>query len=119
MTASDVPALQRMELAAGRLFHDVGMPEIAGDDPPTADELLAAAHVLVAEDDSGVPVGYARVDLVGGQPHLEQLSVPPEHGRQGIGAALLDAAAAWAGEQGALHSFPTRRSSDLDRKSVV
>ena len=38
------------------------------------------------------PVGFARVDEVGGQAHLEQLSVQPDFGGRGIGRSLVEAA---------------------------
>ncbi|MEI2713676.1 MAG: GNAT family N-acetyltransferase [Nocardioides sp.] len=44
--------------------------------------------ILVAGDP---PIGFAHVLLIDGQAHLEQLSVHPEHGRQGIGGALIEA----------------------------
>ena len=37
--AAQLPALQDIEIAAGRSFRDVGMPEIAGDQPLPLDEL--------------------------------------------------------------------------------
>ena len=40
------------------------------------------------------------VELVDGHAHLEQLSVLPELGGQGIGTQLLDAVAGWAQGQG-------------------
>ena len=40
------------------------------------------------------------VELVDGHAHLEQISVLPEHGGQGIGTQLLDAVAGWATGQG-------------------
>jgi len=40
------------------------------------------------------------VELVDGHAHLEQLSVVPEAGQQGIGTALIDAVVAWAGARG-------------------
>ncbi len=76
------------------------MPEIANDDPPSADHLASGAALYVATDDADQPVGYALVELVDGHAHLEQVSVVPEHGRQGIGAALLDAVADWARARG-------------------
>lgn len=93
----DFGRLQEIELLAGRLFADVGMPEIAEHEPPTFDELATAPAVLVAVDDEDRPVGYAMVVRVDGRPHLEQISVDPAAGRRGHGAALLDAVQAWAG----------------------
>jgi GNAT superfamily N-acetyltransferase len=98
---SDWPVLQDIEVRAGALFRAVGMDEIADDDPPSDDELADAAAVLVAVDDIGELVGYAHVELVGGQPHLEQLSVLPEAGRQGVGTALIEAVVDWARQRGA------------------
>ena len=46
------------------------------------------------------PVGYIRVELVDGQPHIEGLSVRPRQMRRGIGTALVNAACQWATEQG-------------------
>jgi len=95
----DVPRLQAIEVAAGTLFAGTPHTFVVDHPPPAADELLAAAAVIVAVDDADEPVGYARIELVGGQPHLEQLSVDPAHGRTGIGTALLDAVQAWAGDR--------------------
>jgi GNAT superfamily N-acetyltransferase len=98
-TPADFDALASIEVAAGQLFREIGMDSIADDDPPSADELAAAAAVLVAElDDS--PVGYAHLELVDDHTHLEQLSVLPEHGGQGIGTALMDAVCDWARARG-------------------
>ena len=98
-TPADYAALQQVEVAAGALFRAIGMDAIADDDPPSVDELAAAAAVFVADVDD-TPVGYARVELVDGQAHLEQLSVLPEHGGRGIGTALLHAVCAWAHDRG-------------------
>ena len=63
------------------------------------ESLRAAAVVLV----SGRPaVGFARVDVVDGVAHLEQVSVLPEHTRRGIGGELVEAACRWATDQGFL-----------------
>ena len=42
------------------------------------------------------PVGFVCVELVDGIPLVWQLSVHPEHGRKGLGRALLRAACDWA-----------------------
>jgi GNAT superfamily N-acetyltransferase len=98
--AEDLPRLQEVERLAGAMFRDVGMPEIADDVPPSIEELAAAAAVFVAVDHDDQPVGYARIEVVDGHAHLEQLSVIPEHGGRGVGTALLDAVAAWAADRG-------------------
>ena len=98
--AGELARLQEIEVLAGAMFREVGMPEIAEDPPPSVEDLAAAPLVLVAADDDDVVVGYARVELVDGHAHLEQLSVVPEHGGRGIGTALLDAIADWARDRG-------------------
>ncbi|MCD6639960.1 MAG: GNAT family N-acetyltransferase, partial [Nocardioides sp.] len=55
---------------------------------PSGHERAADGFVLVAGDP---PVGFAHVVFREGHAHLEQLSVLPEHGRSGIGTALLEA----------------------------
>ena len=68
-----------------------------GIGPFTDDEdenhLEQAAVVLVVGDP---PVGFACVELVDGDPFLWQLAVHPDHGRQGLGRALVDAVCDWA-----------------------
>jgi GNAT superfamily N-acetyltransferase len=67
----------------------------AGKNNP--ESLREAAVVLVA----GRPaLGFARVDVVDGLAHLEQLSVLPEHPRTEIGGELVEAACRWAADQG-------------------
>ncbi len=95
-TPADWPVVQDIEVRAGRLFRELGMDTVADDPPPTDDELDAAAVVLVASDDLGELVGYARVELLDQHAHLEQVSVLPDRGGQGIGTSLLDAVADWA-----------------------
>jgi GNAT superfamily N-acetyltransferase len=97
---SDYRRLPEIERRAGELFRDIGMSDIADHDPYDADELASAVVVFVAADEDDEPIGYAMVDLVDGHAHLEQLSVVPEHGGEGIGTELLDAVAGWATARG-------------------
>jgi len=97
---ADHTQLQDIERRAGELFRAIGMPEIADDEPPDADHLASAAALYVAADEADEPVGYALVELVDGHVHLEQLSVVPELGGQGIGTALLEAVVDWARARG-------------------
>ena len=94
-----------MERAAGRAFRDVGMPEIAGDEPipdEVLGEYLRHGHAWVAVDPAdaaGAPAAYLVAEPVDGALHVEQVSVHPRAARRGVGRALLDhAAEAAAGE---------------------
>lgn len=91
----ELALLPALETAADQLFDDVGRGAL----PPTGelDELIDAHCVLVA---GTPPVGFARLEIVDGHAHVEQLSVHPAHGRQGIGASLLLAACQWAADEG-------------------
>jgi len=97
---SDYRKLADIERRAGELFRDVGMPEVADDPPLDADDLAAARALFIATDDDDEPIGYAMVEIVDAHAHLEQVSVVPEHGGQGVGTQLLDAVAGWAKGQG-------------------
>lgn len=97
--AADGDAIIAIELAAGERFREVGMSEIADDDPGSVDELAEYAddgRSWVAVDDTGTPVGYVLVDLVDGNAHIEQVSVVPSAQGTGIGRALIEHVAGWA-----------------------
>jgi GNAT superfamily N-acetyltransferase len=98
--ADELALLPALEAAADRLFADIGV----GPLPPAGglDELVDARCILVA---GTPPVGFARLEIVDDHAHLEQLSVHPAHGRQGLGAGLLLAACRWAADGG--HSVIT------------
>jgi GNAT superfamily N-acetyltransferase len=93
--ADELALLPALEAAADAMFERLGIGPLPG--PGTVEEFAAALVVLVAGDP---PVGLCRIDGIGGGAHLEQLSVLPEHGRRGIGRALLRAGCAWAAGAG-------------------
>jgi GNAT superfamily N-acetyltransferase len=100
----ELAALQDIERGAGRCFADVGMPEIADDEPPALEELARyqrAGRAWVAVDGTDRPVAYLIADFIDGNVHIEQVSVHPRHARQGVGRSLLEYAARWAGVEGA------------------
>lgn len=99
----DLPALRDLEVAAAEPFRDIGMPEIAGDDPEPLPVLAeyqqdGRAWVYVTPDDQ--PVAYLLVSEVDGHAHIAQVSVRPDHARRGLGAALIERAADWARSAG-------------------
>jgi len=99
----DLPALQDIERAAGRWFRDIGMPEIADDEPLTLDELAVyqrAGRAWAAVGETGPPAAYLIADLVDGNVHIEQVSVHPGSARRGVGRSLLEHAARQAAAEG-------------------
>jgi GNAT superfamily N-acetyltransferase len=101
--SADLPALRDVEQAAGAMFHDLGMTAVADDEPPSLAELATYqqdGRAWVVTDDADRPVAYLLVDVVDTNAHVEQVSVHPDHTRQGLGKALLDTAAAWARQRG-------------------
>ena len=73
----DFAALQQIELEAGRAFRDIGMHQVATDDPFSIDELHAyhaAGHAWVTADRDDRPIAYLVVDIVDGNLHIEQVS---------------------------------------------
>jgi len=93
----DVTALAAIERAASRLFEGL-VPESLMEEASDVEELRAAQAagrlwVAVADD---VPVGFALVALrADGVPHLEEIDVHPDHGRRGLGAALVRTVCDW------------------------
>lgn len=101
--ADDLASLVEIERAAGETFRPLGMDLVADDDPGSVEELTPYAdggRAFVWVDAHDRPVGYLILDLVDGAAHVEQVSVHPAHARQGIGRALLERAASWAGARG-------------------
>ena len=94
-TPDEYPALRLIELEADRLYATVGIGPFADDD--SEDHVARAELVLVVGDP---PVGFVCVEMVDASPHIWQLSVLPEHGRQGLGRSLVRAACDWARRQG-------------------
>ncbi len=102
-TAREIPALRRIERAAGAAYADVGLPEVAADEPPPLVHLEAfrvAGRAWVSTDAADRPIAYLVALVVDGRAHVEQVSVAPAHRGNGLGAALVDHLAAWARAHG-------------------
>lgn len=94
---ADAAALADAEARAGRLFAAHGFAELAETPAMAPDAFHAratAGETLVCAHRGDGPVAFAITGPVGPFLHLMELSVDPAHGRQGIGAALLDAVVA-------------------------
>jgi len=96
---SDLTVIQRIELAAGEPFRDIGMADIADDPVPTLAVLAdyqRAGRSWVAVDGSDQPVAFVLVKIVDGRAHVEQVSVDPAYARRRIGRDLIDHVEKWA-----------------------
>ncbi len=90
--------VEGIEEASDRLLEPFGAWPLPASCPESkAAERARTAATLVA---GRPPVGFARVEVVDGHPHLGQLSVLPEYGRLGIGTSLVAAACDWARRRG-------------------
>ncbi|WP_100498311.1 GNAT family N-acetyltransferase [Geodermatophilus chilensis] len=95
-SAADLLEVPAVEAAADELFRERGVLDL----PAAAPAALRAGawRVLVV----GRPVvGFAVLERVDGEVHLEQLSVHPSAMRQGVGRALLEATVSMAWVVGA------------------
>jgi len=95
----DLATLQSIELAAGVLFREIGMTDVAEHPPPTLQVLehfQSDGRAWVSVDADDRPVGFVLVELIDGAAHIEQVSVDPAHARKGLGRALIDHVAGWA-----------------------
>ena len=99
----ELAALPEIERLAAERFAGFGLAEVFSR-IVTPVELLRerarAGQVWVATGDNDLPVGFAVVSTLDGNAHLDELDVHPDHGRRGIGAALVQTACAWAGSAG-------------------
>jgi GNAT superfamily N-acetyltransferase len=84
--AAELSGLVSVELAADRLFEQVGIVFPPGT--TMIEEVDDPGAVLVEGEP---PAGFALVGWVDGNLHLDQLAVHPESMRQGIGGRLVTA----------------------------
>lgn len=112
--------LREIEVAAGRAFAGVGLPQVAGDEPPTVSQLdryrrAGLAWVITAGADTGgrggEVAGYVLVEVLddplaamaGASAHVEQVSVDPDHAHRRLGRRLVDHVAGEARRRGLAH----------------
>jgi GNAT superfamily N-acetyltransferase len=94
-----IAALPAIERAAAERFRGWNVPDAIMREatPSSIFEAARAGGLLwVALDRGGNPVGFAYVESTPRRVHLKELDVHPDHGRRGIGTALLRAVERWA-----------------------
>lgn len=92
----DIAELCALSWRAGQLFAGHGYPAIAAE--PKMGEAEFQAHfagteIVAAEAPDGSPAGFTATLPIGGWLWLAEISVDPEYGRKGVGAALLECVA--------------------------
>ncbi|MBN1678956.1 MAG: GNAT family N-acetyltransferase [Anaerolineae bacterium] len=96
--------LPGIELAAGKLFEQAGWDNVMALEDVTSEDAFHdyfnAGRLWVAAGPDDQPVGFAAVSIVDEHAHLDEIDVHPDHGRRGIGAALVEHVCAWARETG-------------------
>lgn len=91
--AHHVPAIAAVERAAATLFDPADVSAVLRAETSDPEELEQARRdgwLWVALDPEERVVGFAHVEPLGGNAHLEELDVHPEHGRRGLGRALVE-----------------------------
>lgn len=102
----ELKTLIAIDDAASQLYKTAGISfDMADDHPFVVAESARWARAIrqgsayVVVDSSGTPVGFITLKLVDHEPYLDQLSVHPDHMRQGLGTRLLDRAIEWSGDR--------------------
>jgi GNAT superfamily N-acetyltransferase len=101
--SQDIPTLPEIERAAGRLFAGLDLVQDLENHTVPLEELARAqkaGRLWVATERRDQPVGFALVTVVDGLAHLEELDVHPDHGRRGLGTALVERVCEWAKREG-------------------
>jgi len=101
--ASDHPQLPGIERSAAALFAQFGLAEIFARISTSSSDLeegLRNGRLWVATVPDDEVVGFALARVVGDNAHLDELDVLPDHGRRGIGTALVEAFLRWARDSG-------------------
>lgn len=96
-------ALPAIEIAAASLFSPADVPPAMAALPTAIADLAAGQRVrqlFVALAPDGAPVGFALLGRRDGHAHLLEIDVHPDHGRRGVGTALLRAVFAAAAAEG-------------------
>jgi len=99
----ELAVLQAIERAAGQPFADIGMAEIAQDEPYPLSVLAASGRaglLWVMADETDKPVAYLMASAVDACLHIDQVSVHPDSAHRRLGRSLLEHAASHAAADG-------------------
>ena len=96
---TDLEQLPGIERAAATLFAAYERFQHLLADAMSIEEHRAfceAGRLWVTADENDQPVGFVAVEMVDGHPHIQELDIHPDHGRRGLGGAMVEAVCQWA-----------------------
>ncbi len=92
-TSQDIAAMIMTDRAAATLFEPTGLLSQEADLETVPHSVfttaLAGAYVNTVRDHNGTAIGFTLTSERGGSLYLDQVSVHPDHGQNGIGRALV------------------------------
>ncbi len=91
--SGELEQLREIERLAAERYEPFGLAELFSSIISPIEllrERAAAKRVWVAVDGDDRPVGFAFSSSLDGEAHLDELDVHPDHGRRGIGTALIE-----------------------------
>jgi GNAT superfamily N-acetyltransferase len=97
-----IEALPGIELSAATMLTGHVPASILQESTPLGElrEAQQEGRLWVALADE-LPVGFALVDMLAPDlPHLKEMDVSPQHGRRGVGTAMLGAVLEWLARSG-------------------
>jgi GNAT superfamily N-acetyltransferase len=98
----DLAIMAEIERAAATLFCDTPYAFLVDAEPLSIDfvtQQFRSARVWVAVDDDNICMGFAIANDVDGNAYLQEIDVHPNHGRRGIGRALIECVCLWGKSQ--------------------
>lgn len=99
----ELPSIQELERRAATRLGPMGLPaamELPSHPIEAWRTHCEQGRLLVAADEHDRPVAFAVFDTAGGDVHLEELDVEPEHAGQGLGRRLIQTVIEWAKSRG-------------------
>lgn len=98
----DLDHLPAIEIAAAQLLRGHAPESVLNEvtDRQTLEAATRHGRLWVARAGT-TPAGFALVEMLADDlPHLDEVDVAPEHGRRGLGTALVRAVCEWASSSG-------------------
>jgi GNAT superfamily N-acetyltransferase len=99
----ELPLLAPIEQAAAIRFQDTPYAFLADSEPLSIEfvqQRFQAGQVWVIVDQADQVIGFALTREVDRTLYLEELDIAPQHGRRGLGKALVETVQAWGKDSG-------------------